>query len=200
VEAGADINAMSGVSAECNPLRCASGRSCCNKVLQAFLDSGADSILISTTAGVTALHTAAAMGLAGNCELLLTRESSLVNMQDINSCTALSHAAAQGSIDIIKVLLQHGADMITMNTNNSTPLMTACVHNNVDVAILLINAGADVNVASSDAHCALWAAVMSNSTVLVQLLLDHGALISRTNIIGRTVAFVAAYKGHVSIL
>eukprot|EP00953_Heterococcus_sp_UTEX-ZZ885_P025503 13872-Heterococcus_DN1.PRE.1 len=67
---------MSGVSAECNPLRCASGRSCCNKVLQAFLDSGAD-ILISTTAGVTALHTAAAMGLADNCELLLTRESSL---------------------------------------------------------------------------------------------------------------------------
>jgi ankyrin repeat protein len=97
IEAGADINALSGLGGgACTALMCASERSECTDLLQAFLQNAADVMVVSDD-GRTALHLAATTGRTHNCEVLLATESSLVHTKNAEGCTALMYAASFGS-------------------------------------------------------------------------------------------------------
>eukprot|EP00953_Heterococcus_sp_UTEX-ZZ885_P026812 14449-Heterococcus_DN1.PRE.1 len=78
VEAGADIDAK---------VIAASDDGIYSTVL-----SGADVWEKSSAKGMTVLHHAASAALTDSCELLLTKESSLVHAMDVNGSTALPHA------------------------------------------------------------------------------------------------------------
>jgi ankyrin repeat protein len=201
VEAGANINTLSGPDDdERTALMSASQKSCCTKALQALLQNGAD-VLVSMTAGTTALHTAAAAGCTASCDVLLARESSLVHIKDINGCTAMMHAAAYGYVDTVKVLLMHRADVNTVNPSDTTPLMAACSYKQVDMATFLIKAGADVNAVDCDGRNVLMlAAVKAENIGLIHLLLDSGADMCSTDNKGQNVLCIAAYYGHVLMM
>eukprot|EP00953_Heterococcus_sp_UTEX-ZZ885_P009353 5520-Heterococcus_DN1.PRE.3 len=167
--------------------------------MQILLQNGAD-VLVATTMGITALHTAAAVGCTATCDVLLARESSLVHMKDINECTALMRAAAYGFVDTVVVLLHYGADINTVNDSNATPLMAACMHKQIGMTALLIRAGADVNAVDCEGNCALMAAVKANSIDLVHLLLNNDADIHCADSNGENALCKAAYYGHVSVM
>jgi uncharacterized protein len=202
VEAGADIN-LKAVAPSSDDHRaavmCAAQRTCCSKVLHAFLQSGAD-VSIADAFGTTALHLAAVAGRADSCELLLARADSSIHAKNENGWTALMHAAARGYLDGVQLLLQHGADVNVRDAKDRRPLFAACKCNDADVAACLIEAGADVNAVDSDAECALLAAVQSNSSALVRLLLDSGADIKATGLAGHNALFRAVTFGHVPMM
>jgi Ankyrin repeats (3 copies) len=82
VDAGADISTMAGPDDNSrNALMCASTSDCCNKMLQVFLDHGADMLMPCRGHGRTALHWAAGFGRSDSCELLLAKESSLMHVR-----------------------------------------------------------------------------------------------------------------------
>lgn len=61
--------------------------------------------------------------------------------------TPLRAACFEGRLDIVKLLMHHGADLHLANEFNNTCLMIASFKGHLDVVRFLLNEGADPNVA-----------------------------------------------------
>ena len=69
-----------------------------------------------------------------------------VNAKDKRGTTPLMYAAAYGSADAVKILIEAGADVNSKNAFDATALMWAV--NDLDKVRLLLTKGADVNARS----------------------------------------------------
>jgi len=88
--------------------------------------------------------------------------------------TPLMHAAALGSLDTVRLLLDHGANINARSAAGATPLMWAAA--DPAKVQLLVERGADVKAASESGRTALLLAAMSDqSAETVRLLLARGA-------------------------
>ena len=77
--------------------------------------------------------------------------------------TPLLHAARQGHLDAMKVLLDRGANIDQVGGGDGTsPLLIATINGQFDAAMLLLERGADPNIASSlNGAAPLWATLNS---------------------------------------
>jgi ankyrin repeat protein len=73
--------------------------------------------------------------------------------------TALLFAARDNKADMVRFLLENGADVNKPSANNTTPLVIAIVNNHIELAKYLIEKGANPNIADSYGRTALFAAV-----------------------------------------
>jgi ankyrin repeat protein len=102
--------------------------------------------------------------------------------------TPFFRAAYAGDVEVMKLLLAHGADPAVTTNDHTTPLMAAAgvgfilsvVHHRApeeDMAAvkLLLDLGADVNAVNDQGVTALMGAAHKGSNEQVQLLVDHGA-------------------------
>ncbi|HKY21851.1 MAG TPA: ankyrin repeat domain-containing protein [Vicinamibacterales bacterium] len=88
--------------------------------------------------------------------------------------TPLMYAAAIGSIDAMKLLLDQGADANLKSSSGATALMWAVT--DIDKVRLLLDRGADVKAASQRGRTALHLASRSDSSeAIVRLLMSKGA-------------------------
>jgi hypothetical protein len=104
----------------------------------------------------------------------------LIDEVDQQGCTALIWAAASGSVETVKVLLDHNADLNTMWNEKESPLMIAACRGHAKVVRCLIDRDADVNMvdANADRHGPGWGPVQKacwwgHDEVLAELLLEH---------------------------
>jgi uncharacterized protein len=200
--AGADINRKNadGLGAERTALFCAVERQCCTFVLDVLLRAGADPCAITSPAGLTAFHLAAQNGFTEACEMLLARADALLEKRDASGRTALVHATTLGRLNIVNLLVQHGANVNTIDKWNQSPLFYAAFNRHVEITECLLTAGADVNATDNKGHGALMAAVHNNNTALLQLLLAHGADVTVTDYNGHNALTKAADKGYVPMM
>jgi ankyrin repeat protein len=78
-------------------------------IVRILLDSGAETELLDST-GRTALIYGSTGPFPETVELLLERDA-MVNVADNDEhFTALMYAAAEGNLDVVKILMEHGAD------------------------------------------------------------------------------------------
>jgi ankyrin repeat protein len=97
-----------------------------------------------------------------------------VNARDGRDTTLLMHAAAIGSADAVKLLLESGADVNVTNPLGSTALTLAA--DQPEKAALLVAKGANVNAATKMGRTALLiASHCDGCSAAVKLLLDKGA-------------------------
>jgi uncharacterized protein len=106
--------------------------------------------------------------------------------------TALLYAARDGHLDIVRLLLNAGADIEDTDPNGITPLLMAASNDRVEVARSLIERGADIDATDWYGRTPLWAAIdvrnrdtplpsagngvdRGRALTLVQLLLERGA-------------------------
>jgi ankyrin repeat protein len=102
--------------------------------------------------------------------------------------TALMRAAFSGDIELVKLLLAHGADPHIVSKDNETPLMAACgtgfingyskgrtPAERLEVVKLLVQAGEDVNAADNYGITPLMVAANLGDLPVVQYLMDQGA-------------------------
>ncbi len=98
--------------------------------------------------------------------------------------TALYYAAGatrigptpRGSVEAVKLLLEHGANTNMKSRVNGFTSLLAAVHNeNVGSAELLLKYGANVNATTNDGVCALAIAASRLNPDMVKLLLEHKA-------------------------
>ena len=84
----------------------------------------------------------------------LEHNKSLANAINKYNKTALMRAAFEGQKDIVKLLIDNGAEVNAVDDNNSTPLMWAVGGNRdfPNVVKLLLEAGAYVNYKTSSAY------------------------------------------------
>jgi len=153
------------------------------------------------------LHEAAAIGDSGRVRAALEREPSQLDTDSPEGFTPLALAAHFGHLDVMRLLIDRGADVNRVATHRLavTPLHAALFGRQVDAALLLIEGGANVALArgGSGWKRAGWtplhyAAGMGFST-LVQPLLDRGADPSRPDEEGKTPLDVAIEANHSGI-
>ena len=63
---------------------------------------------------------------------------------------ALAFARYQANFDVIKVLVEAGADLTAKNDEDYTPLHLASGHNSPEVLTILLDSGADTEARDSD--------------------------------------------------
>ena len=113
--------------------------------------------IIALTSGCApALVTAAMDRDTERVRTLLNAGADVNSRLSMTGDTALHWAAYYGSIDIIKLLLEKGADVNAINGSRETPLNRAARGNHVDIINFLLNKGADVDsaIAASEALAA----------------------------------------------
>ena len=99
-----------------------------------------------------------------------------VPAQGIASFTPLTWAINMGQTEIVRLLVQRGADVNAVGRHGETPLRSAAMKGNVEAARILLEAGADPNQTSGEiTMTALGFATMMAGTDMVRLLLEHGA-------------------------
>uniref|UniRef100_A0AAF5PWA4 K Homology domain-containing protein n=1 Tax=Wuchereria bancrofti TaxID=6293 RepID=A0AAF5PWA4_WUCBA len=122
-----------------------------------------------------------------------------------NDRTPLMEACCAGHSDIVKHLLEHGADMNAMSATKNTPLIYASAAGNVECASLLLDYGCDITIRNDNGHCALMEAASSGYLDVVSLLVQHGFQVLPCNQndlkVGLESALtLAAYKGHYDVV
>ena len=119
------------------------------------------------------------------------------NNEDGEGEPALYLAAQDGHVDIVRMLLDAGAEPDSCGDHGVTPLHTAAMQRHIEVVQLLLNRGADVNRAKKvGGYTPLHGAAIGGHKDIVKLLLKHGADHRMTNHYGWTPLMIAEHQGH----
>lgn len=89
--------------------------------------------------------------------------------------TSLAHAAWNGKVDVVRLLLRRGADMEKMDRKGKTPLIHAVWEGKTDAVKLLLNQGANINARRCDRQTVLDIADQYGTRDMYNLLFDRGA-------------------------
>lgn len=166
-----------------NPLVCAveEGHTLC---VQALLEAGAEPNFIGLDG--TPIRYAVSAGRLDMCRMLIEKGADLhhpkidppILMYAINSPRMEN---AETRLEIVRLLLNHGAKLDVADEDGETPLYRACCSGDKEIMPLvsyLLGRGVDVNGRSSNGETALHLAVRQRNEELVKLLIEKGANIS----------------------
>lgn len=144
-----------------------------------LLNAGAGISSKDTRYGLSPLQWAVLEDRESMVEFLLQKGAE-VNISDspdtTSSCTALSVAAARGHKQIVKILLENGANIDSFGLKNEwTALNLSAGYGHEAVVELLIDWGADPNVVNPyTKQTPLYYATVGGHQNVIRLLLEHG--------------------------
>jgi ankyrin repeat protein len=120
---------------------------------------------------------ASALGKIDRVKALLDLDAKTIASHSPDGFTPLHLAAFFGQTEIVKVLLDRGADFeaLTGNAMKLRPLHSAAAGGSIDAAKLLLEKGADPNARQHGGFTPLMSAASNGSVELVKALLAKGA-------------------------
>jgi ankyrin repeat protein len=92
--------------------------------------------------------------------------------------TALCQAVVKNNIDVVRILVNHGAnmeDMCQYLERRYTPLHAACMFDRKEIAEILLQGGANVNSRNHDGDTPLHLACLMRYKEIIGLLIQYGA-------------------------
>ena len=96
-----------------------------------------------------------------------------VNVQDETGKTMLHYACLGNSIEVIQVLLEHGADLNVLDNRLESPIFIAVRNKLYGVCLQLIKNGANLNLVNNSGESLIFIATLSGQTKIVDLLLEN---------------------------
>ncbi|XP_055839238.1 protein fem-1 homolog B [Episyrphus balteatus] len=117
----------------------------------------------------------------------------------VYGATALWVAAGMGHLNIVKFLVQKGADLNHKTKAHSSPLRAACYEGRLDIVRYLIEHGADVNLANTWNNTCIMIAAYKGHLLVVDTLLKKGADPNEKALCGGTALHYAAECGYLEI-
>ena len=87
----------------------------------------------------------------------------------------INHAMNYNRNEIVRYLVERGADVNAKQDGHYTPLMSAAEGGNADMVALLLQHGADINATDKHGNTAFWKAVHGTHLEVVKLLVEAGA-------------------------
>ncbi len=113
----------------------------------------------------------------------------------------LMFAAAHGRVNIVKALLEAGADVnARSDVHDSTAVMLAAGNGHVDVVKVLLEAGADIEERDRAGRTTLAFAAGLDDVEIVKILLDAGADVNAKDGLGTTPLMWAVSEGQADIV
>ncbi len=134
--------------------------------------------------------------------LALIHQHANLDTPQPDGTTALQWAAHWNDIEMVKLLLQAGANPKLANRYGVTPLSEAANLGNAAMIDTLLRAGADLETpVTPDGETVLMSAARSGSADAVKLLIDHGADVNaKENYRGQTALMWAAIEHHPAVV
>lgn len=166
------------------------------EIVQYLISMGISTNEQETKFQLTPLDISIAMQHHDISKILITH----ANQYSLNS--GLHAAAQEGAIQLIEMLLDHGADMNHKTLDlGSTPLDRAAYNGHLPVVIKLIERGAKVNSTSKDNRMPLWNVCQNGHYEICKYLISKGAVIEhKRSSDGATPLLVSVLKGHSRIV
>jgi ankyrin repeat protein len=169
------------------------------KNVKCLVNSGAN-LNVQNKNGDTPLTLAANYGKQEVVSIFLAEKDLDINLASPCHGGAVHQACQMSHIDIVKLLVEHGADVnYAVPGMPGTPLQAACLEYPYTIGKqlvkFLIASGADVKKQGGLLGCALSAAALMNSTELVRLFLDEGAMTDTCDGMGRVPIHFSAERG-----
>ena len=148
------------------------------------------------------LFEAASVGQLATVQSILAAQPDLINAYAPDGFFPLALAAFFGHADIVKFLLDHGADVQQAATNAQrvNALHAASANRHLDICRMLIEKGIDVNAKQEGGFTPLQEAAHNGQLELVDLLLEHGADARTKNDQGQTALDVARASNHPEVV
>ncbi|XP_008836722.1 2-5A-dependent ribonuclease isoform X2 [Nannospalax galili] len=130
--------------------------------------------------------------------------------EDIGGWTPLHNAVQCGRVDIVELLLRHGADPHQRKKNGATPFIIAGIQGDVKLLEIFLSKGADVNDCDSYGFTAFMEAAEYGRVEALRFLFEKGAKVNlsretredqrRLKQGGATALMSAAEKGHTEVV
>jgi len=159
-------------------------------------------LLIAKGAGVNAVVHATPEYLDQVAEAIAAGKKDVEPHKD--GVTSLHVAALGGHLEVVKLLLKHGADPRVKDDEESTALLNAVASNFGDVAFELVDLGADPNDVYVDdeqrPHNLLWDSIVVDNSKFAALLVARGADLSHKDEHNVTVLIQASHKGQTEVV
>lgn len=146
--------------------------------------------------GHTPLMEAASAGHVAVAKILVENGASINSHSDEFKESALTLACYKGHLEMVRFLLEAGADQEHKTEEMHTALMEASMDGHVEVARLLLDSGAQVNMPADSFESPLTLASCGGHVELAMLLLERGANIEEVNDEGYTPLMEAAREGQ----
>ena len=116
-----------------------------------------------------------------------------IHRRNIAGYTALYLATLKNNINIVRLLLGHGANINDIGEKHGTPLHVAAKGGHDDMAEFLLFHGAEIDFKNMDGNSPLYFAM--NFPKIMKLLIRHGANVNDRNNEGFTPLHTAVSKG-----
>lgn len=151
-------------------------------VAELLVNSGAD-VNASNDMGFTPLHYSSTLPdeklALSITEFLLTKGAAVNARGGYDQSTPIFNACAgKKNIDVVRLLIKHGADVKAKDARGETPLhRAACIDGNTEILKLLIAEGADVN-AGEPANTPLHRTAYSGAADNIAFLIESGAKVN----------------------
>ncbi len=166
---------------------------CC--VLLTFI--GISSILMSMNANT--LNKEIADNIVQRAENFSSVRRAKINKQDANGDADLHRAVKNETIDRVRYLLEHGADVKVLNKNGNAPLHLAILKGDVDLVKLCYNSQI-INTGNESGFTPLHLAATRGNDALIDVLRANGARVdTRDNLMATPLHFAAAC-GNVAVI
>ena len=121
------------------------------------------------------------------------------SIKNYKGCTALYIASERNNIELVKLLLEKGADVNGESMGKNTALHIASEKNNLFIANYLLKKGANVDARNARNETPLFKSCRINLIKMTKLLLDNGANPNITDITGKSALFPVCFFGFYEI-
>ena len=197
LDGGFDIHTRDGQGRDA--LQLASGIKGASNIVQLLLSRGAN------VNAKPLVHSSSRTEVVGSGEMddlqLLLEHCGIDDLPDFGFGpeNPLLSAAAVGESEIVRLLIQYGADVNIKGGMYGNPLEAAAHYGDKSTVLILLNAGADVNASGGYHGNALQAAARYGRLELVQILLDKGADVNAQGGVYTNALTSARERGHVEV-